>query len=133
MHCPKCGEPINEFQHFCSNCGTNLDNKAELFRQHKKDVKSDFTNRCKNLVNETHGVGKLAYTAWFMATNTNANFDYLQGDLAGDPKSYDVLDFAVENAEELFLFLFRLWKAYQKGERISFLSGGLSGVVINEQ
>lgn len=133
MHCPKCGEPINDLQHFCSNCGTNLDDKAELFRQHKKNVKSDFINRCKNLVNETHGVNKISCTAWFIATNTNANYDYLQGDKMGDSKSYDLLDFAVEAAEELFLFLFRLRTAYQEGEPVGFLNGGVSGIVINEQ
>ena len=133
MHCPKCGEIINDFQHFCSNCGTNLDDKAELFRQHKKNVKSDFINHCKNMVNETGGVTKIACTAWFITTNTNANYAYLQGDKMGDPKSYDLLDFAVESAEELFLVLFRIQKAYQEAEPIGFLNGGVSGIVINEQ
>ena len=132
MHCPKCGEIINDFQHFCSNCGTNLDDKTELFRQHKKNVKSDFINRCKNLVNETGGVSKIACTAWFIATNTNANYAYLQGDKMGDPKSYDLLDFAVESAEELFLVLFRIRKAYQDEDHIGILNGGVSGIVINE-
>lgn len=133
MHCYKCGEPISEVQHFCSNCGTNLDNKDELFKQHKKNVKADFLNRCKNRVNETIGVTKIGCTAWFIATNTDANYQYLQGDKMGSEKSYDLLDYAVETAEELFFFLYRLRKAYQEGEPVGFLSGGVSGIVINEK
>lgn len=100
MHCPKCGEPYNDYQHFCSNCGNNLDDKVKLFHQHKKAAKKAFLNNCKDTIGEHNGCCKLGQAAWFIATNTEANFDYLQGEKMGCAESYDLLKNAVEEAEK---------------------------------
>lgn len=115
MHCPKCGEPYNEHQHFCSNCGNNLDDKARLFQQHKKAAQKAFLSNCKDANGERDGCGKLGQAAWFIATNTDANFDYLQGEKMGCAESYDLLKAAVEQAESVFNALCTFSDFYRKG------------------
>lgn len=115
MNCPKCGEPINEYHHYCSNCGNNLDNKVQLFQQHKKAAKKAFLRNCKDAFGEHNGCCKLGQAAWFIATNTEANFDYLQGEKMGCAESYDLLKNAVEQAEMIVQTLYVYFDMYRKG------------------
>jgi len=115
MHCPKCGEPINECQRFCSNCGNNLDDKTKLFLQHKKAAKKAFLSNCKEIIGEHNGCCKLGQAAWFIATNTEAKFDYLQGKKMGCAKSYDLLQAAVKEAENIVQTLWVFSDMYRKG------------------
>lgn len=81
MNCPKCGEPINEYQHYCSNCGLSLDDKTALFDQCKRATKKSFLAECQKIVPEKFGANILGRAAWFIAANAPHRFDYLQGDL----------------------------------------------------
>lgn len=121
MNCPKCGEPYNDHQHFCSNCGVNLDDKAKLFQQHKKTVKKEFLSQCKEILGEHDGCCKLGQAAWFIATNTDANFDYLQGEKMGCSESYDLLQNAVEQANLLVQTLGTFSQMYRKGIATPFI------------
>ena len=115
MNCPNCGEPINDVQHFCSNCGMNLDNKPLLFQKHKKAAKKEFLRRCKELVGEHTGCSKLGQAAWYIATNTDSNFPYLQGEKMGCPESYELLKNAAEQAYIIFQTIHFYASEYNKG------------------
>ena len=115
MNCPKCSNPINEYQHFCSNCGNNLDDKTRLFQQHKKAVKKAFLSTCKDTIGEHGGCCKLGQAAWFIATNTDANFDYLQGEKIGCAESYTLLDAAVKDAESIVQTLYTFSDLHRRG------------------
>lgn len=115
MNCPNCGESINDVQHFCSNCGMNLDNKPLLFKKHKQAVKKEFLSHCKDIIGEHYGCSKLGQAAWFIATNTESNFAYLQGDEMGSAKSYDLLEDAVKDAYAILHTLYVYATEHRKG------------------
>ena len=119
MNSPKCSNPINEYQHFCSNCGNNLDDKTRLFQQHKKAVEKAFLSTCKDTIGEHGGCCKLGKAAWFIATNTDANFDYLQGEKIGCAESYTLLDAAVKDNLGDSLYKIDVYRPSSKGHGLS--------------
>lgn len=130
MHCSNCGEHYNENQHFCSNCGANLDNKTMLFKQHKKKVKKEFLAKCKDVIGEHDGCCKIGQAAWFIATNTKSNYDYLQGERMGCKESYERLNYAVEEAGNIAQYLSIYANAYRNGEPIGLLNSQFVGVFV---
>lgn len=115
MECPKCGEPIRASDRFCSNCGANLENKVNLFLDVKKRAHREVRGLAREKVGEFCST-KLADAAWFIATNTPQNFDYLQGDKIGEDRSFELLAAARESAEMLLNLLIDLRSAYNRGE-----------------
>lgn len=72
-------------------------------------------NNFKDIIGECNGCCKLGQAAWFIATNTEANFDYLQGEKMGCAESYDLLKAVVKEAENIVQTLYYFSDMYRKG------------------
>ena len=131
MNCPKCCVRHTEFQHFCSNCGINLDDNATMFIRHKKNVKKEFLAKCRDVIGGNDGCSKIGQAAWFIATNTKSNFDYLQGEKMGCRKSYELLSYAVDEAGKIARYLSIYSNAYRNGEPIGLITGQFFGVLVH--
>lgn len=131
MNCPNCGEQINETQRFCHSCGINLEDKVVLFKHYKKKLKAEFMEHCEDVSGEKFGKGILGKAAWFIATNTKANQEYLQGDKMGAPESYDLLHNAIEQAKRIFYLLNALRNAYYNGDPVGYSFDSLIWICVS--
>ena len=123
MKCPKCGEPINLERNFCSCCSLDLRDKRKLFEMHKKKVKKQFIEDCKEESGEKHGFSKLGEAAFCIACGDPEHYDFIHGDMIGTPQSYIALKDAVTKAEKVFQFLLWFQNEYNQKHDLCVISG----------